>query len=61
MISEINKIKYDQIDEQIEIRKKLINQMVGNLYPQILRDEIDKLKEMKKDFGNFIQKFKMKL
>jgi len=58
---EINKIEYHQIDEQIEIRKNLINQMVGNLYPRILKDQIKKLKEMQRDFGNFIQKSEMKL
>lgn len=33
------------LKEQIELRRKLINQMVGSLYPRILEDEIEKLQE----------------
>lgn len=32
-----------EIYEQIDIRKKLIGDMVGNLYPSILYGEIDRL------------------
>ena len=31
------------LSEQCKIRQKLIGQMVGSLYPSILRDEIDKI------------------
>ena len=61
MITEINEIKYNQIDEQIEIREQLIKEMVGSLYPQILRDQIEKLKILKKEKEDFIQKDEMKL
>ena len=38
--------------EQIQIRRTLINQMVGTLYPSILRDEIERLYELHKDISN---------
>jgi len=37
-----------EIDAQIKMREKLMRQMVGNLYPAILADEIVKLLEKKK-------------
>lgn len=43
-----SQIQPDQIDDQIRVRNHLImNVLVGTLYPAILADEIDKLKEMK--------------
>lgn len=51
-IIELQYVKSEQIDEQIEVRKKLIGMMVGNLYPAILSGEIDKLETMKADFIN---------
>lgn len=50
LIIDIKDIKPEQIDEQIEIRKKLISEMVGSLYPAILWGEIDKLKKISDDF-----------
>ena len=47
---DIKDIKPEQIDDQIEVRKELIGEMVGNLYPAILQGEIDKLKKMRDDF-----------
>lgn len=35
-----------QIDEQIELRKDLLKQMVGQLYPAILQDEIVELRRL---------------
>ena len=32
-----------EIDVQINIRNKLISEMVGTLYPSILKSEVDKL------------------
>lgn len=32
-----------QINRQIELRREMMRQMVGSLYPSILSDEIDKL------------------
>lgn len=37
------------IREQIEVRRKLLPQMVGWLYPSILSDEIAKLQERLKE------------
>jgi hypothetical protein len=51
-ISSIEKIKPEQIEDQIEIREELIGEMVGNLYPAILRNEIKKLKALRDDFIN---------
>ena len=50
ILIDLKDIKPEQIDEQIEVRKKLIGEMVGNLYPAILQGEIDKLKKMRDDF-----------
>ena len=47
MLLDIKDIKSEQVDEQIEIREHLIGLMVGNLYPTILRGEIEKIKELK--------------
>ncbi len=52
MISDINKIKPEDADEQIKIREKLLTEMVGNLYPSILNSEIEKLKSIRDDFLN---------
>ena len=54
----INEIKFEEIDYQIEIRKKLIGEMVGRVYPAILLGEIQKLKSMKCDF---IQEVEMQI
>lgn len=37
----------DEIDKEIESRHQLISQMVGQLYPSILSDEIGQLLERK--------------
>jgi len=34
----------EQVNEQIKLRSELMDQMVGNLYPSILRDEIEILR-----------------
>lgn len=47
---DVKDVKHEQIDEQIEIRKKLISELVGDLYPRIVSAEIEKLKKMKNDF-----------
>jgi hypothetical protein len=47
-LKDISKITIDEIDEQIDVRRKLIKDMVGNLYPDILNSEIDKLIERKR-------------
>lgn len=36
----------DWIQQEIEIRKALLRQMVGTLYPAILRGEIEELREL---------------
>jgi len=33
----------NEVFEQIDVRRKLISEMVGGLYPSILEGEIDKL------------------
>lgn len=35
-----------EIRSEIEARKQLQSQMVGNLYPSIIQDEIEELKQM---------------
>jgi len=45
---ELDNIKMEEIDDQIKIRQFLFNDMVGNLYPSILKGEISKLKIMKR-------------
>lgn len=47
--NEFNDLTDEEIDEEIEIRKGLINQMVGSLYPSILCGEIETLIELKDD------------
>lgn len=47
---DIKDIKPEQIDDQIEVRKELIGEMVGSLYPAIVQGEIDKLRKMRDDF-----------
>lgn len=37
----------EEIDAEIEQRRQLISQMVGQLYPSILSDEIDQLQKRK--------------
>ena len=49
-VPDLKNIKHEQIDDQIKIRKKLIDEMVGNLYPVILQAEIEKLKRLRDDF-----------
>jgi len=46
---EFNNLTDEEIDEEIKARKKMINQMVGWLYPSILSGEIETLLELKKD------------
>lgn len=42
-------IRTIQIEENILDSKELVMKMVGNLYPSIIFDNIDKLKEEKKN------------
>lgn len=37
----------EDIDAEIAIRQKLVSQMVGQLYPSIVRDEIQTLRNLK--------------
>lgn len=39
----LQSLSIEQIDKEIKLRKDLINEMVGWLYPTILRDEICQL------------------
>lgn len=41
----LNKMTIEEIEEKIEYRLKLIKQLVGQLYPSILWDEISQLRE----------------
>jgi len=43
-IAAVDEVPDDQLREQIELRRELIANMVGNLYPLILVDEVEKLK-----------------
>lgn len=47
ILLDIRKVNYNHIDEQIQVREDLINEMVGSLYPAVLRGEIEKLRRMK--------------
>lgn len=47
-LKDMSEINIHEIDEQIDIRRKLIKDMVGDLYPDILNSEIDKLIERKR-------------
>ena len=38
----------EEIECEIEIRKKLLSEMIGWLYSSILQDEIEKLKSLKR-------------
>ena len=46
-IKDLSNIKKEEIDDQIKIRKHILQDLVGNLYPQVLNSEIEKLKIMK--------------
>lgn len=48
VIKELDNIKMEEIDEQIELREKELQFLVGQLYPSVLHGEIVKLKIMKK-------------
>lgn len=39
-LKDINKIESGEISDQIRVRRYLIGEMVGNLYPRILEREI---------------------
>ena len=45
ILIELDKITDERIQEQIDVRKYLITQMVGTLYTAILLDEIAVLRE----------------
>jgi len=51
-IEEALKLPIEGINKQIEVRKHLINQMVGTLYPSILWDEIEKLEDCLEELKN---------
>lgn len=45
----IEKITLNEIDDQVRVRQHLINHvLVGTLYPAILHDDIQTLKELKR-------------
>ena len=48
-LNDINQTNLEEIEEQIKVRKELIDQMVGTLYPSILWGEIEKLEEWKQN------------
>lgn len=50
-LTEIDKNNLEEIKEQITIREKFINEMVGRLYPSILWGEIQQLETWKHDAG----------
>lgn len=39
----------EQINEQIEIRSKLLSNFVGDFYPRIVLNEIEQLKKLQKE------------
>lgn len=45
-VNKCSELSNDEINEQINKRYELINSMCGDLYPQILRDEIEQLKKI---------------
>ncbi len=47
--NEFNDLTDEEIDIEIEVRRGLIKQMVGSLYPSILCGEIETLFELKND------------
>lgn len=47
-------IKKEEALQQIDIRKKLIGEMVGNLYPSVLSKEINKLWDL--HYGHITEK-----
>jgi len=51
-IKEALTLPTEEVNKQIEIRKHLISQMVGTLYPSILWDEIEKLEERLEELEN---------
>jgi len=40
-------LSFEDLEEEINIRKKLLTQMVGSLYPSIIRDDIIILEEQR--------------
>jgi len=46
-LKQLDNIKMEEIDDQINIRFELIQDMVGTLYPDMIMGEIKKLKVMK--------------
>lgn len=56
MMQEIRaKADLTEVLEQTEMRKALVNQMVGTLYPSILRDEILELMKLERQLKNEIR------
>ena len=45
-LKDLSNIEMDEIQEQIEIRERLLDDMVGTLYPKVLQKDIDRLKVM---------------
>lgn len=41
----------ESLDAEIKDREELLKQMVGTLYPSIIRDEIDWLRELQRKRG----------
>jgi hypothetical protein len=44
-LKDINKIKFKEIPDQIRVRRYLLGEMVGNLYPPVLEHEIRALRK----------------
>ena len=42
-LKDINNIEFEEIADQISVRRWLQRQMVGNLYPSVLEGEINTL------------------
>lgn len=49
----VAEVPYEQIKEQIQLRHKLLHEMVGWLYPSILLAEISELSQRRASKGEF--------
>ena len=51
----IKDIEPEEINEQIQVRFKLLDKMVGTLYPTILSGEIEQLEEIRAELIGEVQ------
>ena len=47
--NEFSELTDKEIDEEIKARKEMLPQLIGNLWPGVLWDEIKKLEKLKED------------